>query len=283
MSSVKTQSRYDASRHLSYISTAPYNTFFWTYTYTGPKAVNSFNGTGALSQVLNRSGNPVSTTDCPAGRILRTNGKKLHLDAAAVPAVGQWVDRTTLIGVIDYSSGLSGFIDPNQSVFSLYNVDSPVDGFFEENSLLVNRNTHKGMSIYTAGDVTADGNITAVGNMSADGNIVSGGQVILNKTTSVITYAATDSPYAFGTVLSPFYSFAAAAAVNLNATSVPPTGTTFTIFYSGAFTTTPNTGFVGATVAPTGTQCIAVSYVSNGSGLVEYARSGALPSVPAFP
>jgi len=85
MSSVKTQSRYDASRHINYISTAEFNSAFFAYTFTGPSPANNFTGSGALSAVLNSSGVAVTATDCPAGRVLRTNGKRLYPDAAGIP------------------------------------------------------------------------------------------------------------------------------------------------------------------------------------------------------
>lgn len=190
MSSVKTQSRYDASRHMNFISTAPYNTNFWTYTYTNPGTGNNFRGSGALSQVLNRAGNAVSATDCPAGRILRANGKKLYLDAAAVPALPPWDDRTPLVGVYDYSTGLSGFIDPNQTVFALYNVDKPVDATDEESSK--GRNTHKGMSIFTGGNITTTGGLigysTTTGTVAAVTQLTNkGATVVLNTPTGQIT------------------------------------------------------------------------------------------------
>jgi hypothetical protein len=163
MSSVKTQSRYDASRHLNFISTAPFNNNFHAYTFTGPSPGNNFTGFGELSAVLNSSGVAVTDINCPAGRVLRTNGKKLYPDAAAL-SLTTYPDRSPLVGVFDYFTNLSGFINPNDSVFALYNVDKPVDnvGGTEEGST----NNSRGMSVYTGGNVTAIGDIT-----TSDGNI----------------------------------------------------------------------------------------------------------------
>lgn len=157
MSSVSTQSRYDASRHIFYISTAPFNSNFFLYTYTQPSPANNFVGSGALSAVLNTSGNAVSAAECPAGRILRTNGKKLYPDAAAL-SLTAYPDRTPLIGVFDYHSGFSGYIDPNATMFALYNVDKPIDSL--SGTAASGANNHKGMSVYTGGSVTAGTGIT---------------------------------------------------------------------------------------------------------------------------
>jgi hypothetical protein len=157
MSSVKTQSRYDASRHINYISTAPFNSAFFAYTFTGPSPANNFVGSGALSAVLNSSGAAVTAVDCPAGRVLRTNGKRLYPDAAGIP-VASLADRTPLIGVFDYHTNLSGFINPNATVFALYNVDKPVDDI--GGTAAGSTNNTRGMSVYTGGNVNAAGSIT---------------------------------------------------------------------------------------------------------------------------
>lgn len=164
MSSVKTQSRYDSSRHLNFITTAPWHLFFDTYTLNRPSQANNFTGSGALSAVLNTSGVAVTASDCPAGRILRTNGKKLYPDAAALDPTA-YPDRTPLVGVFDYHSGLSGFIDPNATVFAIYNVDKPIDSL--DGTPGSGANDHKGMSVYTGGNVTIASGSLNVGNRIA--------------------------------------------------------------------------------------------------------------------
>ena len=248
-----------------YIATAAFNNAFFTYTAIGPTSGNLTN-TGKLAPVTG-----ATAANCPAGRILRELGAHLYpgVNPGLRPTDANYNVFAThgshiFTKVYDAVTGLRGFIDANDKVFATYSNERPEE-FVDVGE--IDGTGRRGPSIYTAGNVTI------------------GGQIALTGTTKAITYVATTSPYAFGTTanLNPFYSFAAAAAVAITATSVPPTGTTLTVFYSGAFTTTPGTGFVGATVTPTGTQCIAVSYVSNGTVLIEYARSGALPSVPTFP
>jgi len=258
----------------SYITTAPFNSVF--YQYTTQVNPTTLKNEGRLTTVqTSPAGTSLTPTNCPAGRILREVGRKLYPgvnpglavgDTFGGSVVGTTATNKFWVMVFDAQTGARGFIDPNAPTFAVYNSDKSVeiqDAF--ENAGGVP--TRLGQPVNTAGNVSL------------------GGQLALTGTTKAITYVVTTSPYAFGTTanLGPFYSFAAAAAVAITATSVPPTGTTLTIFYSGAFTTTPGSGFIGAAVAPTGTQCIAVSYVSNGTVLIEYARSGALPTVPTFP
>ena len=265
MSSVKTQSRYDGSRHLNFITTAPWQSFFKTYTFNGPSPANNFTGSGALSAVLNTSGVAVTATDCPAGRILRTNGKKLYPDAAALDLTA-YPDRTPLIGVFDYHSGLSGFIDPNATVFAIYNVDKPIDSL--DGTAASGANNHRGMSVYTGGSVTV------------------GTQIRLTSGTSVIPYAATTSPYNFSTTLTSFYSFTPAAAVTISASAVPISGTLVTIFYSaaGSFTVTHGGSFSATGNIPlTSSAAFVVSYVSNGTTLVEVSRSATFTTAPTPP
>ena len=258
----------------SYIATAAFNTSI--FQYTTQLNTNPVRNEGRLTAITTSpAGTTLTATNCPAGRILREIGAKLYPgvhpglavgDTYSGAVVGTTATNKFWVKVFDAVTGVRGFIDPNASIFTVYNSDKSIE-IQDAQELAGGAATRLGQPVNTAG------------------NVILGGQLSLTGTTKAITYVVTTSPYAFGTAanLGPFYSFAAAAAVAITATSVPPTGTTLTIFYSGAFTTTPGTGFIGAAVAPTGTQCIAVSYVSNGTVLIEYARSGALPTVPTFP
>ena len=188
MSSVQGQSRYDASRHINYISTAPFNSNFFRYVFTGPSPANNFTGSGALLAVLNTSGNAVSAAECPAGRILRTNGKKLYPDAAGL-SLTTYPDRTPLIGVFDYHSGFSGYIDPNATMFALYNVDKPIDSL--DGTAASGANNHKGMSVYTGGDVVLGGNLVQTRSINdiADGGSmgITAAQLVAGIVTSTPT------------------------------------------------------------------------------------------------
>jgi hypothetical protein len=262
----------EATSKLSYITTAAFNGSI--YQYTTQLNTTNFNTEGQLAAITTLpSGAAVTSTNCPAGRILRVVGRKLYPGANPGLVLGDKYNGTTVsnnnlnhvwVAVFDSVTGLRGYIDPNASIFAIYSTDRN-RAFVDVGETAGGTPTRLGQSVYTGG------------------NVVLGGQLTLTGTTKAIPYVVTTSPYNFSTNVGPFYSFAAAAAVAITATGVPPTGTVLTVFYSGAFTTTPGSGFVGAAVAPTGTQCIAVSYVSNGTVLIEYARSGALPTVPTFP
>jgi len=94
---------------ISYVSVAEFSNNFFNY-YT---TLEDLQTVGHLDPVAGASGN------CPAGRILRENGRKLY-PGGAYPSV-----TTYLVGVYDSKSLLSGFIDPNAPQFALYNTDKP--------------------------------------------------------------------------------------------------------------------------------------------------------------
>ena len=148
---------------LQYISTAPFNTFFWTYTITrGPSP--QFTQTGSLVNVVG-----ANSTNCPAGHVLRPNGKKLYPPAYPGGPSPYPNIKSYMIGVFDIRSGLSGYINPNDSVFAPFNKDRPTylpDSFETSNNTTLNL----GPSVLTLGNVTAV-DLTILGNMSIQGKI----------------------------------------------------------------------------------------------------------------
>ena len=95
----------------SYMSVAAFDTSFFTYTVA--MNTTTYVNTGTLTTV---SG--ATAGNCPKGRVLRENGKKLFPDAN--PGITKF-----LVGVYDSITGFSGFIDPNGPVFTMYNSDKP--------------------------------------------------------------------------------------------------------------------------------------------------------------
>ena len=93
----------------SYMSVAAFDTSFFTYTVA--MNTTTYVNTGTLTTV---SG--ATAANCPKGRVLRENGKKLFPDAN--PGITKF-----MVGVYDANSGLTGFIDPNGPVFTMYNSD----------------------------------------------------------------------------------------------------------------------------------------------------------------
>jgi hypothetical protein len=130
----------------SYISTDSYNDNFFTYSVTtGPSP--QFKKTGALTSV---SG--ATSLNCPAGRILRENGKKLFPDA--YPGV-----QTYMVGVFDILNNLSGFINPNDPVFAPFNGDRP--NYLKDSVNSQAKNL--GAPVLTQGAVMCSGEIVSSG------------------------------------------------------------------------------------------------------------------------
>jgi hypothetical protein len=101
---------------LSYISTDAFDDNFWTYTVTNGPAPQ-FERRGTLVVVAG-----ATPTNCPAGTVLRENGKKLY------PGVHVGV-KTYMVGVYCYhdksKEKFTGFINPNDPMFAPYNSDRP--------------------------------------------------------------------------------------------------------------------------------------------------------------
>ena len=113
----------------SYISTAPFNKVFYTY------------ANNKLTPLPN-----TYASKCPAGRILRENGKKLFPDSN--PGVTQYY-----VGVYDATTFLNGYIDPNDVHFAIFNSDKPV--YVPNNMDFANSTPDLGPSVYTQGNIIA--------------------------------------------------------------------------------------------------------------------------------
>jgi len=114
----------------SYISTEDYYSVFYTYNNNTLTPLP-----GSLSSY------------CPAGRILRENGKKLFPDAN--PGVTQYY-----VGVYDAITFFNGFIDPNDAHFTVYNTDKPVY-IGDSTDYGSNNLPDLGPSVYTQGNIIA--------------------------------------------------------------------------------------------------------------------------------
>jgi hypothetical protein len=149
---------------LSYISTDEFNNNFFTYTVTNGPPPN-FVKTGALTPVQG-----ATSLTCPAGNILRENGKKLY------PGAHNGV-RTYMIGVFDMLSGLKGYINPNDPMFAPYNSDRPL---YQLDSVYTGNNTTKnlGPSVLTQGPVM-------VSYINSASEVISAGQVRSSTVTTL--------------------------------------------------------------------------------------------------
>lgn len=153
----------------TYVSINPFDDHFYSYSVSTEFTGGQFVTTGSLSTV---SG--ANATTCPAGRILRENGKRLY------PGVNPGV-TSMLVGVFDDKTFFNGFIDPNASVFQTQNNDiapslpDQVDGYFETRDL--------GNGVYTRGDLRAEGNLDLSGNGVIGGTLVVNGNVTTRAST----------------------------------------------------------------------------------------------------
>ena len=129
----------------SYMSVASFETAFFTYTVA--MNTTTFVNTGTLTTV---SG--ATAANCPKGRVLRENGKKLFPDAN--PGITRY-----MVGVYDAITGFSGFIDPNGPIFTMYNSDKP--------SYLADTVGPDGRSAARAPPVYTDGTIEAASTIKA--------------------------------------------------------------------------------------------------------------------
>jgi hypothetical protein len=139
-----------------YIATESFVNDF--YTYTTSTDANGLT-TGSLTQV---SGATAAT--CPAGRVLRDNGKRLY--PSAHPNI-----TYPMIGVFDPQTFLAGFINPNSPIFAMFNSDKP---YFVDN-LGDGKNSGFDQNLSSTGLVN-EGNA-----VFTNGNVIAGKQVYADK------------------------------------------------------------------------------------------------------
>ena len=243
---------------LEYIATGAFNNAIFSYTVTLNTA--TLTNVGVLATL------PTATAvNCPRGRILRANGKRLY--PGANPGVTQF-----MVGVYDSQSQLNGFIDPNTYLFAVFNadkplwlpdtVDYPADGL----------GLQRGQPVFTTGDVIS-------------------GKQIYSSTVTALTTVTTAGPttQTIDASLGQNFTLIATApgggaALTLNA-STPVQGA-----YVRLFVTTTNTNVttitfgtnfrVTATTLSTGAtanRSFVVEFFSpDGVNLVELSRSGAI-------
>uniref|UniRef100_A0A6C0KWQ7 Uncharacterized protein n=1 Tax=viral metagenome TaxID=1070528 RepID=A0A6C0KWQ7_9ZZZZ len=128
----------------TYVTINAFNGYFYTYTTSTDFTGGQFVTTGSLGSV---SG--ANATTCPAGRVLRENGKRLY------PGVNPGV-TSMLVGVFDDKTFLNGFIDPNAKVFQTQNNDIATS--YPDQVDADNTETRDlGNGVYTRGDLRAEG------------------------------------------------------------------------------------------------------------------------------
>jgi hypothetical protein len=224
-----------------YIATSTFSGNFFSYA----TALNTTTlvTTGTLSAVTSTAGN------CPAGRILRENGRRLFSNAD--PGVS-----TFMVGVVDSVTGLSGFIDPNASLFQNYTgarAADLADGL--DYSVSAAGSNHRGPSVFTLGNVIAS-------------------RQIYSATTTALTPGATIT---IDGNLGQVFTLAqgSGVAVVLSAT-VPPSGSVVYLIVTQAGTAaaiTQGTNVKMASVTPTSAKTTTISFVSDGTNLNQFASA----------
>jgi len=274
----------------SYISTAPFQNNIFLYTTS---IVNNTN-TGTLtawsvSATANPPGNGSTAVTCPAGRVLRETGRKLY--PGAYPGI-----NTYMVGVYDAQTQLTGFIDPNSSVYSLYNNDKPnfiADGV----DAATGTGTDAGMSIFTLGNITATGFISTASYLTTAGTLTARTGIItttltagtgITTTTGQIRSGSSTFILPSGTVslnaaLGQVFTYAVSnsvAAETVNATNIFDTGSVVYFIVTtntSSCTITFGTGFKKTGTLVTGANTTAgrfvVSFVSDGVNLCEVSRT----------
>jgi len=249
---------------LSYIATAAFNTFFYSYS-TSLNA--SLVTVGTLAAVTG-----ATAGNCPAGRVLRENGRKLY--PGANPSI-----TTYLVGVYDAQTLLSGFIDPNAAVFQIYNTDKPT--YLSDGVEPTANTTDQGPSVFTRGTVTAIGDI-----------ISTGGQIRSSTVTALTAISANGAAAAqeINSALGQVFTITAAppsgvASITLDHTATQTAGSIFSLIISA--TTVQNTTFTfGANIVSAGTlittaaagpatRFFTISFISDGTTFYETSRTAA--------
>ncbi len=297
----------------SFISTAALtaggdsHVYSYTRTYDAP----SYTWNGSLSPI-DFTVAPYSTYNAP-GVIFRETGKKLY--AGANPGVdrlmvGVYIDRPN----VDVGEMGTMYIDPNCSVFALFNGDRPsyiptaIDDHESVQDLgnsvytLGNITTTQGDLAVSAGTITASGNITttagniaaSAGTITASGNITStagniaasaGGitalRAIRSSTVSAITPGAN---VVVDPALGQVFTLSINTGVTTNVTAATPNNVPGQVIYlivtgGGAGSAIDfNAGFRSQSAGQLTINAAIVSFtfVSDGTNFYEVARTGAL-------
>ena len=226
----------------SYVASGVFNTALFSYT----SARDANNVTQYTLAV-----NPLATVDnCKAGHILKENGRKLV--PGANPSVTNY-----MVGVFDSSSGLNGFIDPNNNLFAVYSTNVPnfITRGVDTVTGVDGTTNDMGPPVFTNGTVNADGSIT-----TKDGDLVATtGNIIATAGNVVITATAT---------------------VGKGKLNVPATGANAIVGTSAALSGSPGTVTV-ATTAVTASSKIFLTYASAG-GTQGFLRISAIVAGTSF-
>jgi len=208
--------------------------------------------------------------DCPAGRILRETGRRLFPgqnpglnlgDKYSGAVVGTNATQTMWVMVYDIMTGINIFINPNDTVFAVYNADKPLELI----NPLEGSASVLGAPVISGGLVTAVGQIrsTSVTTIDATGLTTiaidgSAGQVFLiNNIYSATGLTISASSFPVGAIIY----------LILNSTAAGSTSITFSSNFIGQF----SRAFTAATNAK-----YVIQFISDGTSFYETNRTTTL-------
>jgi hypothetical protein len=121
-------SQWSTAPDKSFITTQPFHTELYSYSVSRSDRP-PYTTTGVL--VLNKSATP---GQCPAGRVLHANGKRLIPDvnvmnSFTVPTANTIQEKKFMLGVYDPVSMLNGYIDPTSATFAVYDKNRPASDY----------------------------------------------------------------------------------------------------------------------------------------------------------
>lgn len=148
----------------AFVATSSFVNNFYKYTLTSNDTTRVV--TGALGAVTG-----ATAANCPAGRILKENGRRLYSNAD--PGIS-----TFMVGVFDSVTGYSGLIDPNASLFQRYTNERAADLADGLDYSVGSGSNHRGDSTFTWGNVVAGGNLYSSGGFTS--TITGSGSVDIN-------------------------------------------------------------------------------------------------------
>lgn len=250
------QDNYRSKR--SYVTTGPFNGS--VYSYVTALNTATFRQEGKLVAITTSPGGvTLSATNCPAGRILRENGRKLYptvnpglLSGDTYQGAANFQGATEAanhmwVGVFDAVTGVKGFINPNAATFVVYNSDKSLEvvDIYETNGTGVNKD------IVTAGQIRSSSITT---------NLSTGGTLTINPSLGQV--------FRFTATMGSAVTLAATA----GAAVAQPGAVVYVIFTNGGGQTIvgDNTTVLGAASATmTNAKTYAVTLVSNGVTFVQ--------------
>ena len=233
----------------AFVATSSFVNNFYKYTLTSNDTTRVV--TGALGAVTG-----ATPANCPAGRILKENGRRLYSNAD--PGIS-----TFMVGVFDSVTGYSGLIDPNASLFQRYTNERAADLADGLDYSVGSGSNHRGDSTYTWGNVIAGGNVIANSQLQSGAGV----QTIAG---SSITFNATAGQF--------FQYNLTSNTSGLTTTAIPPAGTFIYISfpYNAAPYTLSNTvtttKLSGGVLTVSGSN-VTVGLVSDGTNLREFSRA----------